>query len=251
MVAALKKALNNQLIKMNKLFFSIGVFLLTMSIQAQKTIKDGNAELRDAKNFHSISISDAFDVYLTQDNEEAVAVSANETKYRDLITVEVKNGVLHVGVKKEGLRWMRGNKQLKAYISFRKLDKLDVRGASDIYIQGTMKAEDLKLHISGASNLKGRIESSNLVVDLSGASDITVTGHASKLDLDVSGASKFKGNNFSTDFCSAKATGASDIVLTVNKEISANASGASAVKFKGEGVIREIRTGGASKVTKI
>jgi hypothetical protein len=250
-VAALKKVRNNQLIKMKKLFFFIGVLLLAFSMQAQKTIKDANAELREAKNFHSITISDAFDVFLTQDNEEAVAVSANETRYRELITVEVKNGVLHVGLKKEGLRWMRGNKQLKAYISFRKLDKLDVRGASDIYIQGTMKAEDLKLNISGASNLKGRIESSNLVVDLSGASDITVTGHASKLDLEVSGASKFKGNNFSTDFCSAKASGASDILLTVNKEVKANANGASAVKIKGDGVITELRAGGASKVTKI
>jgi hypothetical protein len=81
-VAALKKVRNNQLIKMKKLFFFIGVLLLAFSMQAQKTIKDANAELREAKNFHSITISDAFDVFLTQDNEEAVAVSANETRYR-------------------------------------------------------------------------------------------------------------------------------------------------------------------------
>jgi hypothetical protein len=33
---------------------------------AQKTINDPNAEVRQAKDFHAISISNAFDVYLTQ-----------------------------------------------------------------------------------------------------------------------------------------------------------------------------------------
>src|SRR5688572_19835146 len=232
---------------------SILVVCLTIIVHAfaQKTINDPNAEVREAKNFHGISISNAFDVYLTQANEEAVAVSAIDSKYRDLITVEVKNGILVIDIKKNGWKWMKGNKQLKAYISFKAIDKMDISGASDVYIQGMIKADNLKIDLSGASNLRGKVESKKINIDLSGASDITLSGSTNNLTVDVSGASKFKGEDLQTDFCDARATGASDIKITVNKELSANASGASDVRYKGAGVIRDIKTSGASSISKI
>jgi|SRR5688572_20989773 len=230
----------------------VAALLLSVWFVKAQTINDPNAEVREAKNFHAISISNAFDVYLTQsNNEEAVAVSASETKYRDLISVEVKNGILSIGLKKNGWKMLRGNKKLKAYISFIKIDRLDVSGASDIYIQGKIKADELKIDISGASNLKGVIEAQKMTVDISGASDVSITGTAPQLTVDASGASRFKGTEFVTDFCNARATGASDIKLTVNKELSAHASGASDVRYKGEGVIRDIKTSGASSISRI
>ena len=146
---------------------------------------------------------------------------------------------------------MKGNKQLKAYISFKKIDRLDVSGASDIYVQGTIKADELKIDISGASNMRGKLEARKMTIDLSGASDMTVSGSSSQLTIDASGASKFKGADLATDFCNARATGASDIRITVNKELSAHASGASDVKYRGEGVIRDIKTSGASSISRI
>jgi hypothetical protein len=44
--------------------------------------------------------------------------------------------------------------------------------------------------------------------------------------------------------------GASSVNITVNKELNANASGASSVRFKGEGLIRDIKTSGSSNVTR-
>jgi hypothetical protein len=229
----------------------ICVCLLGIVALNAQTINDPNAVVREAKNFHGISVSDAFDVYLTQANEEAVAVSAAETRDRDKITVEVKDGILHVGLDRSAWRW-RGNKKLKAYISFKTLDKLKISGACDVYIQGTIKGEELTIDLSGASDLrKGVIDVSKLSVDLSGASDITLSGKAKQLTVEASGASAFKGRELETDFCNAKATGASDIQITVNKELSAHASGASDVRYKGDGVIRDIRTSGASNIRRI
>ena len=236
---------------MKKTLLILACVMTAMLSFSQKTINDANAEVRPAKDFHAISISNAFDVYLTQGNEEAVAVSASETKFLDIITVEVKNGILYIGVKKDSWKWMKGNKQLKAYISFKKIDRLDVSGASDIYVQGTIKADELKIDISGASNMRGKLEARKMTIDLSGASDMTVSGSSSQLTIDASGASKFKGADLATDFCNARATGASDIRITVNKELSAHASGASDVKYRGEGVIRDIKTSGASSISRI
>ena len=104
--------------------------------------------------------------------------------------------------------------------------------------------------MSGASDFEGVVQANSLVIDLGGASDMTIKGSATNLKIEASGASDFKGNDFQTDNCSARASGASDIHVTVNKELSAHASGASGVYYKGNGVIRDIKTNGASNVSK-
>ncbi len=219
---------------------------------AQKTINDPNAEIREAKNFNGINVSSAFTVYLSQGNEEAVAVSSSDNETLKRIKVEVKNGILHVGLEKGSWKWTRGNKRLKAYISFKQLSKLDVSGACDIYMDGVLKADDLKVNISGASDWKsGKVEVKKMEIELNGASDMNITGAVSQLTVDASGASTFKGLDLATEYCSARASGASDIKITVNKELNVNASGASDIRYKGEAVIRDLKTSGASSVKRI
>ena len=232
---------------MKKIVILLGIMVFNLGLFAQ--INDPNAQVREAKNFNGISVSNAFDVYLNQSNEEAVAVSAASTKDRDMITVEVKSGVLHIGLHKDW-KWNKGNKKLKAYISFKEIDKLIGSGACDVYIAGVLKAESLSINQSGASDVKGKLEVGKLIVDLSGASDMTVTGRATQPSVEASGASDFKGFDLVTETCEARASGASDIKVTVNKELSAQASGASDVKYKGNGVIRDIKSSGSSSVSR-
>jgi hypothetical protein len=235
---------------MKKLVAIVPVILLSAMIYAQPTVSDPNVQVREAKDFHAISVSSAFDVYLTQANEEKVAVSASEGKYLANIKVEVKNGVLEIGWDSKGMKWTKGNKKLKAYISFKNIDKLKASGACDMSIVGLLKADDLLVDLSGASDLKGKIEAKKLSFDMSGASDARINGNAVNLNVDASGASSFKGFDLSTDYCNVSASGASDIKVTVNKELSATASGASDIDYKGSGLIRDIKSSGASSISR-
>ncbi len=233
---------------MRKIIFLLSVLMLGIAANAQQ-INDPNAQVREAKNYHGVSVSNAFDVYLSQGTEEGVAVSAASTKDRDMITVEVKDGILYIGLDKSW-KWNTGNKKLKAYISVKQIDKLKVSGACDVFIKGVLKADILSIDQSGASDVKGQLNVNKLTVDLSGASDMTVTGTATLLSVEASGASDFKGYDLVTEKCDARASGASDIRITVNGELSAHASGASDVKYKGAGVIRDIKSSGSSSVSK-
>ena len=221
--------------------------LVVTGISAQN-FNDPNAEVREAKNFHGISVSSSFDVYIDQASEEAVAVSASSVSDREKIRVEVKNGILHIGFDKKVQ--LGRNRKLKAYISVKNLDELKISGACDVVINGTLRAGTLAISQSGASDLKGRVEVDKLSVDLSGASDISLSGKATRLYVDASGASSFKGYDLETETCHAGASGASDVRVTVNKELSAEASGASDVRYKGNGVIRELKSSGASSINK-
>ena len=240
---------------MKKLLAIFTVVMLALSCRAQLTINDPNAEVREAKDFHGISVSNAFDVFISQGNDEGVAVSASEEKYRKDIRVEVKDGILRIWFDNSGRPWkgLSGDRmKLKAYISFKNIDKLTVSGACDVHLQSNITTDDLHLNFSGASDLKegGKINAKKLSVDASGASDVNISGTATELNVEVSGASDFKGLDFAVDYCDAKASGASSIGITVNKELSARASGASDVHYKGDGLIRDIKTSGASSVSK-
>ncbi len=234
---------------MKKLSVLLIGLLIGAGVYAQQ-VNDPNAEVRQAKDYHGISVSSAFDVYITQGNEEAVAVSAAEIKQRDRIKVEVKAGILYIGYDSDVKSWSSGNKKLKAYISFKQIDMLKVSGACDVFISGTLKADVLSINQSGASDIKGKLDVNKLTVDLSGASDMMVTGTATQLSVEASGASDFKGYDLATDVCNAKASGASDIKITVNKQLSAQASGASDVRYKGNGEIKEVKSSGSSSVSK-
>lgn len=238
---------------MKKLFSLLFLAVSVSCVQAQKTINDANAENRHLSGFHAIRISSAFDVYITQGNEDAVAVSAAKPEYRERIKASVDNGVLVIRFDEDRKFWKGWNsdkQKLKAYISIKKLDKLSVSGACDVFMEEGISAEDLTLNFSGASDLKGKVNAKTLYVDINGASDVVLSGNAANLKVEASGASDFKGFDLVTNYCEAKATGASSISITVNKELTANASGASDVRFKGEGLIRDIKTSGASSVSR-
>jgi hypothetical protein len=237
---------------MKKLFTILFVSGLFLTAPAQKTVYDANAEKRNVAGFHVIEVSGGIDLFLSQ-GEEAVAVSASKTEYRDKIITEVKDGVLKIRFDwKSNVKMDWGNHKLKAYVSVKKLDRLNASGGTDISIDGILKATKLDMHISGGSDFKGKVESDDLDIQASGGSDVSISGKAAKLTIDVSGGSDFSGYDLASDICNVEASGGSDVYVTVNKELSASASGGSDVYYKGTGMIRDLKTSGSSikKVSK-
>jgi hypothetical protein len=237
---------------MKRILLLLNVFVLSLGVCAQKQFDDPNAQVRDVKGFHAIKISDAIDLYLSQSNDEVVVVSASDTKYRDQIKTVVEDGVLRISVDHEGWMWWKnsGKRKMKAYVSFKNLDKLVAAGACDVRVQGTIKSENLDINISGASDFHGDIDVNRLSIDQSGASDAVITGKANEVQAEASGASDLKGYNLETESCTARASGASDIHISVSKELNAHASGASGIYYKGDAVIREVHSSGASSVSR-
>lgn len=224
-------------------------FILVFSAWAQKQlVVDEHAEIRPLTgSFTSISVSDGIDVYLSQSDDEAMAVSASEKKYADNIKTIIEGATLKIWY--DGSNGWRG-KNLKVYISFKEIDRLSASGASDIIIAGTVKSPRLTLTLSGASSFRGNVETGDLVMDMSGASDVIISGNATMLDIENSGASDLKGSDLVVNVCNAKSSGASDVHITVTKELNVNASGASDVFYRGDAIVKTVHTSGASKVAR-
>lgn len=238
---------------MKKLLLLAALAFYTLNIAAQDDkvfVKDANAQQRKITgSFTGVSVSGSIDLYLSQGNEEVVVVSAADTELRDRIVTEIKNGVLEIYFKGKGLKWTR-DKKLKAYVSFKTLSKLEASGASDIYANGVIKSSTLQLTLSGSSDFKGAVDLQELSLNQSGSSDSQISGRADKINILISGASDVKGYDLITDYCEANASGASDIQLTVNKEINAIASGSSDISYRGSATVSNVKSSGSSSVKK-
>ena len=238
---------------MKKLLFSL-LTLLSFSAFAQdtKVINDPNATPRTLSgSFTAISVSSGIELYMTQGNEESIAVSASDQKHLDRIKTEVVNGTLKIYYDNKGISWKSDNhRKLKAYVSFKTLVKLDASAGSEVKVNGSINAENLDLNVSSGSEFNGSINAKQFSVDVSSGAEVNISGKSDKLTVDVSSGAEFDGYDFATDYCDAEASSGASVHVTINKELSARASSGADIRYKGAALIRDIKISGGGAVKK-
>jgi hypothetical protein len=238
---------------MKKLLCSlITVLALTAFAQDTKLINDANASTRSLSgSFTAISVSSGIDLYLSQGNEESLAVSAADQKHLDRFKTEVVNGTLKIYYDNKGVTWKSENRKLKAYVSFKTLQKLNVSSGSDAKVNGSINADDFDLDVSSGAVFKGSITAKTLTVDVSSGASISISGKSDKLKVEVSSGADFKGYDLVTDYCDASASSGAGLHVTINKELNAKASSGGDIHYKGTALIRDIKTSSGGSVKKV
>jgi hypothetical protein len=214
----------------------------------QTIINDKNAEVRNVGTFSGIKVSGGIDVFLSQSDNYALAISASEDKYRNDIKTEIKNGVLNIFYDGGSLRY-NTNRKLRVYVSFKTLESIEASGACDLLINGPFKTGSIKIKLSGACEIKGTVDIDNMQLNLSGASTVKIDGSVKNIKIDAGGASDVKNYNLVVDNCIADLSGASDVRLAINKSLSAKASGASTLYYKGNPELKNVNSSDASNIS--
>jgi len=239
---------------MKYLFLTLAITLAHVATQAQQTkslVFDANAEIRTVGSFTSVEVSGSIDLYLSQGNDEGVAVSASNDEAKSRIKTEVTNGVLHIYSDNKGGSWKNwGNTKTKAYVSFKDLKRIEATGACNVVVVDIIKVATLKLDLSGASDFKGEVTIGTLTIGVSGASNMRISGKADKCYIEASGASNIKAYDLKVDNCRAEASGAANIRITATKDFKAEASGAATIYYKGEANISNVSTSGGASIKK-
>lgn len=238
---------------MKKLYLLLAMALCFSALNAQDEkvfVNDKNAQMRNVPGFSSISVASGIDLYLSPGDNETVVVSASDSKYRDKIVTRVEGNTLKIYYDDKMHWWGNEDHKMRAYVSYKSLNRLSASGASDVYVNGFIKSDDLEIHLSGSSDFKGAVKVNSLVLEQSGSSDSRITGSAEKVKIELSGSSDVKGYELISDFVNIHSSGSSDVQITVNKEMSVHSSGASDVYYMGSGVIREMKTSGSSSITR-
>lgn len=228
------------------------LFCFSLFAQETNTVNDPSATARTLSgSFSSISISDGISVWLSQGNEESIAVSYADEKYADRFKTEVVDGVLKIYYDNAGMKYgTNKQKQLKAYVSFKTIEKLTGSGGANVKITGKPKFQKLELKFTSGSKLEGFVDAEEIDAEQNSGSSVKMTGAAAKFNVEVSSGAIFNGYDFSTVYCNAKASSGGEVKVSVDKELSATASSGGGIRYTGNGVIKDISVNSGGVVKK-
>ena len=230
--------------------FSLLIIVLFCSCDMNHTIvtpvDDISTEAYSFSGYSDLIVSHAFKVEIYfSDSEESITIEANENLHQYIKVI--KDGYsLHIGFASN--IHIKGNATLKAYITTRSLSSFSASGASRIVVEDLIKESDVKIDLSGASYFNGELRSDDLNAELSGASEASLSGFSEECSISASGASKFEDYSLTTDYLYGDLSGASKAYITINKEISVQASGASNLYYKGQAFPISQDLSGGSKI---
>ena len=193
----------------------------TSCIQIQwqhwKTV-EGNRKVvtkeRKTDSFTGVKVSSGIDVYLKQGNNEAVSVEADENLHEYILT-EVRNGVLNVYSEYN----IRDAERKRVYVTIKEVSSVKTSSAGDVYGESTINADKLELSASSAGDIK---------------LDVTLTGEADMLRADLSSAGDLKAYDLKAREADVSVSSAGDADVNVSERITARASSAGDINYKGD-----------------
>lgn len=214
---------------MKKILLFASIIFLGLSAHAQKTVAESNAQKRAVKSFHSIDVSSGIKVLLTQGDKEELAVAAGDPAYLEYIETTVKNGVLKITRNQDWKFWNQWkNWKVTVYLSYKDLKLIKANSGA---------------HISGSN-----LSFNNLEVNMSSGAYAELEGSTTDLNVEASSGAMFKGYNLTTTKCLAESSSGGGVQVNVSKELSARASSGGSIRYKGEGLIRDIKVGSGGTV---
>ena len=203
-----------------------------VDVQVHKSIK-GNGNVvkkeRNVDSFDGIKVSTGIDVYLRQGDKEAVTVEADENLQEHIMT-EVKGGVLHV----YSDAIIRNAEKEKVYVTMKEIHSLKTSSAGDIYSEAPIKCEDLEIDVSSSGDVKLDLTAKKIEVDISSAGDVKLTGEADILNADLSSAGDLYAYDLKVREAEISVSSAGDAKVNVTEKITARASSAGEVTYKGD-----------------
>ena len=238
---------------MKQLLLSMVVFCSTASFAQDTTqVTDANAVVRKLNgSFTSITITDGIDLYLTQGNTESVWVGAADEKYMDRFKTEVENNTLKIYYDNKGINYAFNEKRkLKAWVSFKTLEKLVASGGADVRAYRGIDVASLDMKFTSGSHFNGKITAKELRVEQNSGSGMTVSGKADKINVEGSSGSIFKGYELTVDYCTAKSSSGAGVHITINKELNAKANSGGGIRYKGTALIRDVNISSGGIVKK-
>ena len=174
-------------------------------------------------SFHSVSITGAADIKLTQADE--YYAEGNNSFFK---RAEVIDSVLYITTIKGGA---------KLWIQTPTLKAITIEGASKCKSNGMLSLDELSITAEGASKIDLRLQAKAITISALGASDIELEGTADNLNIEIEGAANIDADDLQVRNASVRADGPSRIDLFVTEQLETHASFLSKITNKGNPAI--------------
>ena len=210
-------------------------------------------ETRVATGFSRLEIDGQADVILRQGAHEGVSIEATTQALRQIETL-VHERTLSIALigQRHWWDWVLGGgttRSPRITIDFINLDRIEAAG-SVRFTAGALKADDLRLDLSGACSLRiDDLRASRLRLDGAGAVKAELGGNVAAQFVDLSGASSYQAGNLVSESAVLEVSGAGKALINASQSLRVGISGAGAVQYVGNPKLEQ-EISGVGKITR-
>lgn len=183
---------------------------------------------RPAGRFTGIKVSTGIDVYLKQGNNISIAVEADENLH-EYIQTEIRDGILNVYSDAN----IRDAERKRVYVTMEEIRSVRTTSAGDVIGETPIRSDNLELSASSAGSINMEVYAKEIELDISSSGDITLNGESDRLDASLSSAGDLNAFELDVKEADISASSAGDADVSVSEKLTARASSAGDINYRG------------------
>jgi len=191
------------------------------------------SETREVSNFDKVELSGVGTIYITQGDEEALEIEAEDNLLR-YIKSSVRGSTLVIGFEDD--QWtqvIQPTEPIKYFLTLKDITKIELSGAGRV-IAEQIETTELRIVSSGAGDIQiDNLSADDLIVDLSGAGNCEIGGQVTDQQITISGAGNYSAESLETEATSIQVSGMGSSEVWANDALNIEISGAGNVKYYG------------------
>ncbi|OGO28325.1 MAG: hypothetical protein A2Z16_13265 [Chloroflexi bacterium RBG_16_54_18] len=203
--------------------------------QVSRVRGSGNmiTENKEVSGFTRLALGSIGALTLVQGEEESLVIEA-EDNIMPLITVEVRDDTLFIGLEETAFKNVVPTKDIKYRLTMKKITGLEVSGAADITAD-TVNSGELAIESSGAGTMKIRnLTADKLNVEVSGAGNVEIeSGVVPVQEIHLSGAGSYDSSGVESVEAKVDISGAGNATVWVKDKLQVEMSGAGNLEYYG------------------
>ncbi len=188
---------------------------------------------RQVSNFHQVDLSGIGDIILTQGDQEALTIDA-EDNLMPLLRSDVQNGTLFLGLKDTtGRQNIMPTKPITFKLSVKNLDGVSISGSGSLQAD-SLKSTNLDLHASGSGKfIIHSLTADSLNTTISGSGDGEMAGEVKDQSITLSGSGNYQAGDLKSETCRITISGAGKMTVWATNTLDVRISGSGDVSYYG------------------
>lgn len=190
-------------------------------------------ENRSVSGFDRVSLSSIGELTLIQGEEESLVIEADDN-IMPLITSEVRNGTLYIGLNSTGPLNIDPTQDIKYTLTMTEIAGLEASGAANI-LSDSITSGELRIESSGAGSIRiAQLQADMLQVEISGAGDVEIEGGSVPVqEVSLSGAGSYDSSELQSQEMVMQVSGAGNATVWVTGSLEVEMSGAGNLEYYG------------------
>jgi hypothetical protein len=137
-----------------------------------------------------------------------------------------------------------GNKTSAEFVVYyTNLDGIEVSSGSTLTAENEVASQNMEIEVSSGSTCKIELVAEKVDVEVSSGSTLMLRGETDALSVEVSSGSTFNGQDFKAERVDVEASSGSTAKVWALRQIEANASSGSSIKYKGNPSKKDLSAG--------